>query len=77
MMQTVNPQDVSLQSLYFQLRARVRAQGVESYDEYIDMVDELLQEKLGYGFFDKHDDMAQVQKDLEMMWPEIEKRRTR
>lgn len=76
MIQTANPNDVSVQSLYYQLRARVRTQGVETYDEYIDMVEELLQEKLGYGFFDKHDDMAQIQKDLEMMWPEIEKGKT-
>lgn len=48
-------------------------QGIESYDQYIDLVEELLAQKLGDGEFDTHEDLEQIKSNLEMLWPDIER----
>lgn len=68
-----NPNRSSVHSLYFELRGRVLMQGIESYDQYIDLVEELLAQKLGDGEFDKHEDLEQIKNNLEMLWPDIER----
>lgn len=71
-MRIPDPNRISVRTLYYEALGRMRQQGARSYDEYIDLVEELLQQKLSDGELDKHDDLPQIQKDLEMLWPDIE-----
>lgn len=73
MLNIPDPNRSSVHSLYFELRGRVLMQGADSYDEYIDLVDALLEQKLGDGEFDKHDDLSQIKNNLEMLWADIER----
>lgn len=72
MLRIPDPNRSFARSLYYELRARVIMHGIDSYDEYIDLIEELLAQKLGDGEFDKHDDLEQIKNNLEMMWGDIE-----
>lgn len=62
----------SVQSLFQELRERVKSEGIETYGEYRELVQELVQEKLGDGIFDINEDLSTVESDLEGRWSEIE-----
>ncbi|NTW14956.1 MAG: hypothetical protein HGA38_01135 [Candidatus Moranbacteria bacterium] len=62
----------SVQELFEELRGRVCAEGVGTYGEYRELVQELVQERLGEGGFDVNEDLSTVEADLEARWPEIE-----
>ncbi len=62
----------STQALLQELRERVKHEGVIAYDEYRELVSELIQEKLSEGVFDINEDLPTIEADLEGRWPEIE-----
>ncbi|MEI7750325.1 MAG: hypothetical protein WCJ25_04995 [Candidatus Moraniibacteriota bacterium] len=62
----------SVQSLFEELSNRVLDEGIETYGEYRELVQELLQEKLNEGIFDVNEDLPTIESDLEGRWPEIE-----
>jgi hypothetical protein len=62
----------SVQSLLQELRERVMGEGLDTYGEYKDLVQELLQERLSEGAFDINEDLSTIESDLEARWPEIE-----
>jgi DNA-binding ferritin-like protein len=62
----------SVQSLFQELRERVREEGTDTYGEFKELVQELLQEKLNEGVFDVNEDLQTIESDLESRWPEIE-----
>lgn len=64
----------SVETLFQEASRRARAEGIGSYDEYRDLVEDLIQEKLNNGVFDIGEDLPTIQKDLEMMWPILEPR---
>lgn len=66
---TIEP---SVESLFQELRKRAQNEGISSYDEYVDLVDGLVMEKLGDGFFLQDEDLVQIKMDLAQRWPEIE-----
>ena len=43
--------EYSLQDLLNELKERAKAENVRTIDSYKDLVDELIEEKKGYGFF--------------------------
>lgn len=61
------------QNLYYSARERARQNGVESFDEYRDVVEDLMLESESYGKLDPSDDTVQIRRDLELMWPEYER----
>lgn len=63
----------SVQTLFQEARQRAHAEMIETYEEYRDLVEDLLQEKVNEGTFDSGEDIPTMQKDLDMMWPEVEK----
>lgn len=64
----------SVQTLFEEASRRAHIEGIDSYDEYRDLVEDLLQEKLNNGVFDVDEDLPTMQKDLEMMWSVLEPR---
>ena len=62
----------STQSLFLELRERVRREGIDTYGEYCELVSDLVQERLGDGVFDINEDLSTIESDLEARWPEIE-----
>lgn len=73
MLETPHPNGTTIRGLYFQALERSRIHGVRNYDEYRDLVQELIQQKLNEGEFDADDDIEQIERDLELLWPEVEK----
>jgi len=62
----------SVQSLFEELRERMRLEGADSYAEYRGLISELIQEKLGEGVFDSNEELPTIEAALENRWPEIE-----
>lgn len=60
------------EQLFSELRGRVAFERIGSYEEYEDLVDELVEEKRGYGFFHPDEDLEQIKSDLNSRWGEIE-----
>lgn len=64
--------EYSENALLQELRKKATFENVSSYDEYVEMVDELIEEKKGYGFFSAEEDLEQLRHNLERRWSEIQ-----
>jgi len=62
----------SEQSLFGELRGRAKAEGISSQGEYRELIQEVLEEKVGEGVFDRNEDLTTIERDLEGRWPEVE-----
>jgi|GEM_PF-1141016 len=62
----------SVQSLFEELCNRVSDEGIGTYGEYRELVQEIVQERLGEGSADVNEDLDTIESDLEARWPEIE-----
>ena len=73
-MKDLNPtfHEDSTQELFSELRGRVRFEGIETYGEYRELVQELIQEKVSEGVFDINEDLPTIEMDLQGRWTEIE-----
>ncbi len=67
-----DPNDTFVQNLFEEVKGRAISEGIQNYDEWIDLVEDLIQEKLNDGELTKDDDLLTIQKDLEMMWADVE-----
>lgn len=65
--------EFSLKQLFEELKKRARDENVQSYDEYTELVDSLIEEKKSYGFLSDEEDLEQIKHGLELRWREIEK----
>ena len=61
----------SVRDIFSEIKENALREGLGSFVQYRDLVDEMVEEKRIYGFFDDDEDTTQVKKDLELMWPEI------
>jgi hypothetical protein len=61
-----------VQNLFHEVRERAVAQGIESEEEFRDLVGEVVDEKLKDGILTKHDDVVQIENDLSRRWPEVQ-----
>ena len=58
--------------LFNELRERVKNENIRSFDAYSEMIDEIVEEKKGYGFFSEDEDLVQLRHNLGRRWPQIE-----
>jgi len=65
--------EYSLENIFHELQKQSKQENVQSYDEYIDLVDNLIEEKKSYGFLADEEDLEQIKRGLELRWNEIEK----
>jgi hypothetical protein len=70
---TYTGSEYSLERLFIELQKQARNENVQSYDEYVDFVDNLVEEKKSYGFLADEEDLEQIKHNLELRWPEIER----
>lgn len=71
-MRPKNSED-SVRTLFNEASRRAHDEGIGRYDEWHDLIQELLQEKLNDGMFDIDEDIPTMEKDLDMMWAEAER----
>jgi hypothetical protein len=64
--------EYSLARLFEELKKQARNENVSSYSEYVDLVDNLIEEKKSYGFLADEEDLEQIRHGLESRWVEIE-----
>jgi hypothetical protein len=69
---TYTGSEYSLEALFCQLKQQVRDENVESYDQYTELVDALIEEKKSYGFLADEEDLEQIKQALKLRWSEIE-----
>lgn len=65
--------EYSLENLFLELKKQAKNENVQSYDEYTELVDVLVEEKKSYGFLSDEEDLEQIKHGLELRWNEIEK----
>lgn len=65
--------EYSFKELLNELKKRAKENVIQSDYEYIDLVEELIEEKKSEGFFSEDEDLEQLQSDLKQMWPEVER----
>jgi hypothetical protein len=70
---TYTGSEFSLENLFSELRKQAKNENVQSYEEYIDLVDNIVEEKKSYGFLVDEEDLEQIKHDLELRWNEIER----
>lgn len=63
--------EFTVEDLFRDLKKRVREEFVSNFNDYVDLIEDFLQEKEGYGFFTADEDLVQIRRDLEGRWPEI------
>ena len=64
--------EYSLEALFQELRRQVERENVQSYEEYRELVDNLIEEKKSYGFLADEEDLVGLKRSLELRWSEIE-----
>lgn len=62
----------SEESLFQELRVRAKRERIGSPDEYRQLIQELIQEKVAEGIFDPNEDLPTIERDLGSRWSEIE-----
>lgn len=66
-----NGSEYSENALFGELKKRVKLENVTGYDEYVELVDEIMEEKKRYGFFSDEEDLEQIKHNLERRWSEV------
>ena len=61
-----------MEALFQELRRQVERENVQSYEEYRELVDNLIEEKKSYGFLADEEDLVGLKRSLELRWSEIE-----
>ena len=65
--------EFSSEELFQEIKKQVEQENVHSYDEYSELIDNLIEEKKSYGFLADEEDLVQLKQGLEMRWTEIER----
>jgi hypothetical protein len=64
--------EYSFKDLYNEIKKKAKDKTIQSDYEYLDLVDEIIDEKKKEGYFSEAEDFDQLRDDLEAMWPEVE-----
>ncbi|MBI3956642.1 MAG: hypothetical protein HY340_01495 [Candidatus Kerfeldbacteria bacterium] len=64
--------DFSLEEVFNEVRSRMQTQGALTREEYLDLVDEVLEEKREEGLIDDDYNFKEAREALETRWEEIE-----
>lgn len=63
--------DVTISEIFNIILERRQSQGAFTHDEYLDLIDEVLEEKREVGEIDDDFDVEQAKEDLASRWDEI------
>lgn len=70
---TYTGSEFSLEHLFVELQKQSKNENVQSYEEYIGLVDNIIEEQKSYGFLSEEEDLEQIKHSLELRWSELEK----
>lgn len=59
------------QNIFFEVKRRANEQAVTDLNEYLDLVQEVIVEKVADGVLTEHDNLAQLRADMEHRFSEI------
>jgi|GEM_PF-683153 len=62
--------EYSVRDIFSEIKETALRERLISFAQYRDLIDEIVEEKRIYGFFDDDEDTTQIKKDLELTWPE-------
>lgn len=65
--------EYSIQGLFQEVKDLVILEKIDNFNEYRELIEDMLQDKVTYGFLEPNEDVEQIRQDLELRWPEIEK----
>jgi hypothetical protein len=68
---TYSGSEYSQEALLRELKKQIRDENIDSFDQYSEMVDYILEEKKSYGFLADEEDIEQLRSALESRWNEI------
>ena len=60
-----------LNDIFHAILTRRQSEGAMTQDQYLELIDEMLEEKRSQGLIDDDEDMKQAQEALESRWEEI------
>jgi hypothetical protein len=63
--------EYSVRDIFTEIKETALRERLGSFAQYRDLIDEIVEQKRIYGFFDADEDTTQIKKYLELMWPEI------
>jgi hypothetical protein len=63
----------SVRTLYQEARRRAKEEGVATYDEWRDLIRDLIQERVNEGAMDTGEDTLTAERDLEILWSDVER----
>lgn len=64
--------EISVQSLFEELKKQALHERISDINQYKELMENLIEEKKGYGFLDDDEDLPQMAYDLMLKWPEVE-----
>ncbi|MFH1171194.1 MAG: hypothetical protein V1778_01470 [bacterium] len=64
--------EFNLEEAFNEIRSRMKAEGAASREEYVDLIDEVLEEKREEGLLDDDFNFKEAHEALEARWNEIE-----
>lgn len=68
---TYTGSEFSIQDLFEELKEISLQEKISSFGEYKELVDNLVEDKRGMGFFDDNEDLNQIKNDLRLKWSEM------
>ena len=71
-MYDIDPNRSFEQNIFFEVKRRANEQGVTDFNEYLDLVEEVIAEKVDDGVLTKHDDLGQIRFDLKQRFTDID-----
>jgi len=63
--------EFSVRDIFSEIREAAIRERLSSFAQYRDLIDEIVEQKRIYGFFDDDEDTTQIKKDLEQTWVEV------
>jgi hypothetical protein len=64
--------EYSQTDIFVEVKEAAIRERITSLIQFRDLIDEIVEEKRIYGFFNDDDDTTIIKKDLEARWPEVE-----
>ena len=63
--------EYSTEELLREVKKAVGRERISHYSQYISLVDDILEDKVDMGFFDKEEDITQIKENLLSRWNEV------
>lgn len=66
--------EYSIDQLFLEIKKQSKREKIQTQGEYNSLVDDVVDEKIGYGFFSENEDTEQLKNSLRSRWSEVEEK---